>query len=149
MRRRRPGAMAAMTIAFALVAGCSSDDKTTVTPAATAGASADESQAPEEVRASAADVSAGLTQIRGITAQAAQTVGSDKAKAKELNEQIEPVWEHVEGTVKANDSDAYIIFEDSFAQLGKAVDAGDAAKAQQAATTVATTVTEYLEKYPG
>jgi hypothetical protein len=138
--------MAAMTIALALVAGaCSSDDKSTVTPAATD----DESKAPEEVLAPAAEVSAGLIQIRDITAQAAQAVGSDKAKAQELTEQIEPVWEHVEGTVKANDSDAYIIFEDSFAALGSAVDAGDSAEAQEAATTVAATVTAYLENYPG
>ena len=90
-----------------------------------------------------------MTQIGGITAQAAQAVPSDKAKAQDASEQIEPVWQHVEGTVKANDPDAYITFEDSFAALEKAVDDGDAAKAQEAATTVATTVTAYLEKYPG
>jgi hypothetical protein len=150
MRRMRSGAMAAMTIAIALAAGaCSSDDKSTVTPAATASASENESKAPEDLRVSAAEVSAGLTQIRDITAQAAQAADSDKAKAHELHGQIESVWEHVEGTVKANDSDAYITFEDSFAELGNAIDAGDSAKAQQAATTVATAVTAYLEKYPG
>lgn len=147
---RRTGAIAALTIALALLAGaCSSNDKTTVTPAASAGSSEDASKAPEEARAPAAEVSAGLTQIRDITAQVAQAVGSDKAKAKDLNEQIEPVWHSIEGTVKTNDSDAYITFEDSFAELGKAVDDGDSAKAQQAATTVATTLTAYLEKYPG
>jgi len=150
MRRTRSGAIAALTIALALLAGaCSSNDKTTVTPAATAGASEDETKAPEEARAPASEVSAGLTQIRDISAQIAQAVGSDKAKANELNEQIEPVWQSIEGTVKANDSDAYITFEDSFAELGTAVDNGDSAKAQQAAATVATTVTAYLEKYPG
>jgi hypothetical protein len=152
MRRMRSGAMAAMTIAIALAlaaGACSSDDDSTVTPAASAGPSENESKAPEDVRVSAAEVSAGLTQIRDLTAQAAQAAGSDKAKAHELHEQIEPVWEHVEGTVKANDSDAYITFEDSFAELGNAIDAGDSAKAQQAATTVATAVTAYLEKYPG
>ena len=83
------------------------------------GASEDESKAPEEAGAPASEVSASLTQIRDISAQVAQAVGSDKAKAKELNEQIEPVWQSIEGTVKANDSDAYITFEDSFAELAR------------------------------
>jgi hypothetical protein len=141
-----------MTIAIAaalVAAACSSDEKATVTPAATAGASDKESKAPEEVQVSAAAVASGLTQIRDIAAQAAQAVGSDKAKAQKLNELIEPVWKRIEGTVKANDSDAYITFEDSFAELGKAVDDGDSAKAQQAAATVATTATAYLQTYPG
>jgi len=150
MRRIRSGAMGAMAIALVLVAGaCSSDDKATVTPVATAGASDDESKAPEEILASAAQVSAGLTQIGDITAQAARAAGMDTAKAQKLNALIEPVWKRIEGTVKANDSDAYITFEDSFAELGRALDAGDSAKAQQAAATVATTVTAYLKKYPG
>jgi hypothetical protein len=151
MRRTRSGAVAAgLTIALALVAGaCSSDDKTTSTQSAIAGSSEDESKAPEEVRAAATEVTAGLMQIRDTTARIAQAVGSDKAKAEELNDQIEPVWELVEGTVKANDSDAYITFEDSFAELKKAIENGDSAKAQRAVTTVATTVTAYVGKYPG
>ena len=106
------------------------------------------SQAPEDVKAPAAEVTAGLHQIQDITGQVAQAVGSDKATASDLNEQIEPVWQKIEGTVKANDSEAYITFEDSFAALGKAVDSGDSAKAQEAANTVATTVTTYVAAYP-
>ena len=44
-------------------------------------ASASASQAPEDVRAPAAEVTAGLNQIQDITAQVAQAVGIDKAKA--------------------------------------------------------------------
>ena len=134
MRLMRTGAVAATAVGLALFAGaCSSNDKSTATQSSTASAS----QAPEDVKAPAAEVTAGLHQIQDITGQVAQAVGSDKATASDLNEQIEPVWEKIEGTVKSNDSEAYITFEDSFAALGKAVDSGDSAKAQEAATTVA------------
>jgi len=143
MRLVRSGAVAGAVLALALVgAGCSDSNKST-------NATSSPSQAPEEVKAPSAQVTAGLTQIQDITGQMAQAVGSDKAKAQDLNEQIEPVWEQIEGTVKTNDSKAYITFEDSFAALGKAADSGDTAKAQAAATTVADTVTAYLAKYPG
>ncbi len=145
MRLMRTGAAAATTVGLALFAGaCSSNDKSTVTQSSTASAS----QAPEDVKAPAAEVTAGLQQIQDITAQVAQAVGSDKATASDLNEQIEPVWQKIEGTVKSNDSEAYITFEDSFAALGKAVDSGDSAKAQEAANTVATTVAAYVAAYP-
>jgi hypothetical protein len=147
MRLMRGTAVAATMIGLALAASaCSNDDTATVTPNQ---GSTSKSQAPEDVRAPDAQVSAGLKQIQDITAQAAQSAASDRSKAKDLTEQIEPVWEEIEGTVKANDADAYITFEDSFAALEKAVDSGDASKAQQAATTVATTATAYLQKYPG
>ena len=100
-------------------------------------------------KAPAAAVTAGLKQIQDITGQLAQAVGTDKAKAKDLNEQIEPVWQQIEGTIKSNDAESYLTFEDNFAMLGKAVENGDTAKAQQAATAVAATVATYLAKYPG
>jgi hypothetical protein len=142
----RSGAVAASAVALALMAGaCSSDDNKTETPNTTASAS----MAPEDQRASDAEVAAGLKQIEDLTGQIAQAVGSDKTKAEQLNEQIEPVWEEIEGTIKANDSESYITFEDSFAALGKAVDSGDTAKAQEQATTVAATSAAYLAKYAG
>jgi hypothetical protein len=146
MRLMQAGAVGIMTMGLALGAGaCSSNDNTSTAPNQSASAS----QAPEDVRAPDAAVATGLKQIQDITGQVAQSVASDKSKAKDLNEQIEPVWETIEGTVKANDSSSYITFEDSFAALEKAVDSGDAAKAQQAATTVASTATAYLQTYPG
>jgi dimeric dUTPase (all-alpha-NTP-PPase superfamily) len=142
MRLMRTGAVAATAVGLVLLAGaCSSDDKTTATQST--------SEAPEDVKAPAAEVTAGLKQIEEISAQVAKAVSSDKATASDLNEQIEPVWQKIEGTVKSNDSEAYITFEDSFAALGKAVDSGDSAKAQDAANTVATTATAYIATYPG
>jgi hypothetical protein len=105
--------------------------------------------APEERRASAADVAKGLKQIESTASAVADAAGTDKAKAKQLDEQIEPVWESIEGTIKANDANAYLAFEDSFAALGKAADSGDATKAKTAADAVSKGVAGYLAKYAG
>jgi len=107
------------------------------------------SPAPEDVRASAATVAAGLKQIETTAASIATAAATDKSRAKDLDGQIEPVWMTIEGTVKANDPDAYITFEDNFSNLEKAADSGDATKAQSAATAVSQAVTAYLAKYPG
>jgi major membrane immunogen (membrane-anchored lipoprotein) len=148
MRLERSGAIAATAVACLLVVGaCSSNDKTSTS--SSTGTTESSSQAPEDVKAPASEVAAGLKQIQTITAQTAQAVGSDQAKAADLNEQIEPVWQHIEGTVKSNDAESYITFEDAFAALGKAVDSGDTAKAQEQATAVAAAVATYLAKYPG
>lgn len=116
---------------------------------ATSGGSASTSQAPEDLRASAAEVATGLRRIETIAKDLAGVAGTDKARAKELDGQIEPVWKTIEGTIKANDQDAYISFEDTFAILAKAAEDGDAAKASQGADAVAQAVAAYLAKYPG
>ncbi|MGH9188591.1 MAG: hypothetical protein ACRD0Q_00935 [Acidimicrobiales bacterium] len=105
--------------------------------------------APEEKRAPAAEVTAGLRRIEAIVADVAAQAGTDKTKATELSEGIEEEWEPVEGTVKANDQDTYISFEDDFATLEGAAKAGDAAKAKTAADRIAATVRSYTERYPG
>ena len=101
---------------------------------------------PEEERAGAAEVAAGLAKIDKL-ARDVVAAGTTNA-AQGLINQIEPTWMRIEGTVKANDPDAYLALEDSFAQLAKAAD-GDAATAAKGAATVATTVAGYLAKHPG
>jgi hypothetical protein len=124
------------------VMACSSDSKSSTTVTSSG------SEAPEDKRASAAEVAKGLKEIEA-TAKAMVAAGTDKAQLKEADEKIEPVWEEIEGTVKANDSDAYITFEDAFAVLEKAADDGDAAKVQSGSDSVSKAVAEYLVKYPG
>jgi outer membrane murein-binding lipoprotein Lpp len=125
-----------------LVAGaCSSSKKDTV--------SADSTAAPEDARTSAANVATGLKQIEATAADIAKAAGTDKARAQELDAKIEPVWKTIEGTVKANDQDSYITFEDNFAVLEKAAKDDDATKAQQGSDAVAKAVSAYLAKYPG
>jgi len=143
-RRSVPVLLAAGAAALlALVAACSSEEPAVSKPPAS------QSTAPEDLRASDAEVAAGLGQLRDLTAQIAATTGSDKSSAQSLVEEIEPIWERIEGTVKANDADAYIAFEDAFAAIGKAVDDGDTAKAQDAAGQVRDAADRYLAAHPG
>lgn len=102
-----------------------------------------------ELRASAKDVATGLGQIETLTGQIAAAVGADAKAAKEQAEGIEKLWEPIEGTIRANDKDSYLRFEDDFAAIEKAAGAADAPKAQAAATDVSAAVKAYVAKYPG
>jgi hypothetical protein len=93
-------------------------------------------------------VTAGLQKIDGIVRQAAAAVATDRDQAKELAESIESEWEPIEGTIKANDQDAYITFEDSFAALEGAAEKGDAARATEVAGTVTKAVADYVARFP-
>jgi hypothetical protein len=143
MRLVRVGLMATALALIAVVGACSDNKSTADTTSESSGGR------PEDQRAPDAEVATGLKKIESTVNEVAKTTGSDKDKAKELTEEIEPVWEEIEGTIKAHDQDAYITFEDNFATLESAAEDGDAAKAQQAATTVSGAVTAYLAKYPG
>ncbi len=107
-----------------------------------------ETKAPEALRTSAAAVAQGLAKIDTISTQIA-VAASDKTKAGDLADQIEPVWQPIEGTVKANDAKAYLSFEDSFALLEGAAKDGDTSKAQQGAAGVTAAAGAYLKKFPG
>ncbi|MEA3055956.1 MAG: hypothetical protein QOD30_1388, partial [Actinomycetota bacterium] len=92
--------------------------------------SATTTTAPEEARASDADVAAGLHTITGIGDDIAAAVAAgDTTKATDLVEKIEPSWAKIEGTIKSNDEEAYLAFEDAFAAIGLAVKDGDGSKA--------------------
>jgi hypothetical protein len=106
-------------------------------------------QAPEDLRAPAAAVNAGLGKIDALVAKVGLTAGTDAKAAKEQAQGIEALWQPIEGTIRQNDSDAYIRFEDDFAALEKAAEAGDGGKAQQTATDVSDAVKAYLAKFPG
>ena len=147
MRRVRMGSLVgavALTTATALVLpACGSDDT------GSSGSPTSTTAAPEEVRTSAAKVAAGLRTIKATASEIAATVEADAAAAKVLNDKIEPAWEPIEGTLKANDQDAYITFEDNFALLGDAVDSSDATKAGKASDAIAAAADAYLAEYPG
>lgn len=123
---------------------CGSDDSSSES-----GSSAASGTSPEERRASDEEVAAGLTEIASVADATAQAVADGAEDAATLNEGIEAAWQPVEGTVLANDEDAYITFEDSFALLGGAVEDSDAAQAEEANTAIAAAVDDYLAAYPG
>jgi hypothetical protein len=126
-------------LAVAFVA-CGNDSKTS---------SSSTPIAPEDLRASDAQVDVGLTKIDSIARSIVDALAADADKAADLAAGIEPAWEPVEGTVKANDPDTYIALEDSFALIGRAIADNDTAKARDAADAIAAAVETYLAEHPG
>jgi len=106
-------------------------------------------EAPEAHQAPAAQVTAGLGQIKDLAAQIGSAAAADAKSAKTLDDGIEPAWNKIEGTVRTNDQDLYLRFEDDFAALSMAASAGDGAKAQQTSSDIADAVKAYLAKFPG
>jgi hypothetical protein len=129
----------------ALTLGCGNDDGGS--PPAAGGASTT-SPAPEDITTSSAAVAAGLRQVTTLAGQIA-AAGTAKDAATSLADQLEPIWQTIEGTVKANDQNAYLAFEDNFALLATGAQAGDAAKTQQGAAGVVKASADYLARYPG
>jgi hypothetical protein len=105
------------------------------------------SPAPEDITTSPAAVKTGLDKIVTIAADIRANV-ADKTKATAGYESIEPIWETIEGTVKKNDSDAYLALEDAFALLKNAAERADATLAASGSDAVSKTVTAYLAKFP-
>jgi hypothetical protein len=141
MRALRMVAVVAAVSALAM--GCSNGTDS----GATAGSSTS-APAPEDITTSPAAVAAGLRQIVTITAQVA-AAGTAKVKASSLADQIEPVWQSIEGTIKANDQNSYLAFEDSFALVTTGAETGDTAKVAQGVAGVTKASADYLQRYPG
>jgi hypothetical protein len=143
-----------VAMAFVLTVGvglaaCGGDDDDSSGSGSGSGSGIESSVAPEDLRASDADVAAGLADIKSIATRAAGAVEAGSPDATSLNDTIEAAWKPIEGTIKANDADAYIAFEDNFAVLGNAVDDEDATKAGDAAEIINTTADKYLAEHPG
>jgi hypothetical protein len=115
------------------------------TPGVVAAAGSDST----EGKASPDAVAAGLQKIQDMAAGSARAAGADAAKAEQLQGGIEPVWETIESTVKANDSTAYVALEDNFTLLKIAAKGSDSTKASTAAESVSAAAKDYLAKHPG
>jgi hypothetical protein len=129
------------------LAACGSDDGDS-SGSGSGSPSAPAATTPEDRRVSDARVAAGLAEITSISTRVADAVEAGDEDAADLNDSIEPEWQAIEGTIKANDEDVYITFEDTFALLGNAVDDDDAAAAKDAADTIGTAVDDYLAEHP-
>jgi hypothetical protein len=130
--------------AFSVLAvGCASDSDSPGSGTATTTA-----PAPESITTAPSATAAGLRQIAVVVAQVA-AAGDAKDQASSLAEQIEPIWQKIEGTVKSNDQNSYLAFEDSFALISTGAEAGDTAKVGQGVAGVTKAIAEYLAKYPG
>ena len=100
------------------------------------------SDAAEEA-VSANTVAEGLKTIERAGAEIAEYAGEDKDKAQSYVTRITPVWGMIEGTIQANDNDAYVALEKAIGGLEAAANAGDGAEAESALKVLAEAVKTY------
>lgn len=121
-----------------VIAGCSSDADDAVDAATTT--------APEERISSDADVAEGLAEMRTTAEEIAAAV-PDTERAAAAADDLETVWQRIEGTVKSKEPDVYVDIEDAMSLLSAAVD-GDDAKAPVGVADMGTAIDTYLDKHP-
>jgi hypothetical protein len=140
-RTWRAAAFAVLVLAVpTAVASCSSDDDSTT--------SAPTTLAPEEITVPDARVTAGLTAMKTLFADAATAVGSKAASASTFPDRLENEWKQIEGTVKKNEPDVYIDAEDALSAMDKAIGDGDGKAAATASTDFNTVAEKYLAQHP-
>jgi hypothetical protein len=128
----------ACAVSVSLIAcGDGEDDKATTTATSEAAAT------PEDVIAPDAQVTTGLTGLKGLATEVSKETDSAASKAKA--EGLEAFWAPVEGTVKQNEPDMYSTIEEDLSLL----ESGDAAKTKSGAEEMGETVDAYLAKHPG
>jgi hypothetical protein len=148
MRTLRAGLAAAFLLLG--VAACGDDDSSSDTSDTTASASASASgTSPEDLRTTDEAVATGLGELTAVVGEIAGAVGTDDDHAEELVPQIEEIWQPIEGTIRENDQDAYLAFEDNFAVMENAVEESDADLAAQAETAINEAADAYLAEFPG
>jgi hypothetical protein len=104
---------------------------------------------PEDVRASAAEVADGFTQLGTYVDEVVAKLGVDDAATTEAQERLLTIWESILGTVKATDAAAYSKLDAALKTLMDAKGADGKTAAQAAATTVHEAGTDYVKRYPG
>jgi hypothetical protein len=133
--------VAALALALPLsIAGCSSSDDSK--------SSAPTTRAPEEITVDAAKVTAGLTAMQTLFADAASAVGTGAAAASTFPDKLENEWKQIEGTIKKNEPDVYVDVEDSMSAMDDAIKNKKAGDATAAATKFSAAADAYLAKHP-
>jgi hypothetical protein len=102
--------------------------------------------AAEGAKVSDAEVAEALQTIQVIAGDVVSS-GTNKAKAAMIAEGVDPIWERIEATIKANDAESYETLEKGLVNLAEG--AGDPAKAGGAAGIIASAVKFYVAKFPG
>ena len=91
-------------------------------------------------------VTQGLAATQQLLADIESGKTTDKDKALDA---VEVSWASYEGTIKQNEVEMYLAFEDALAAMQKAVKAGNNADITTAKAKFATTAQTYLAKHPG
>jgi hypothetical protein len=90
-------------------------------------------------------VTQGLAATQQLMADIESGKQTDKTKGFDA---VEASWASYEGTIKQNEVNLYLEFEDALAAYQKALKANNSADAKTASTKFATTAQSYLAKHP-
>ena len=134
---RRLKILAAVAITALLLFGgaaCGGDDK-----------DADETETTGHEIVPDSQVTQGLAATQQLLADIESGKVADKTRALDA---IEAGWASYEGTIKKNEVDLYLDFEDALAAFQKAVKAGNSADTTTAKTRFAAAAQTYLAKHP-
>jgi hypothetical protein len=130
------GASLALLASFGALTACGSDAKSSSTPATQ----------ETYVVVPAAAVTKGL----GDTITLMTQLSATPATVTEAQlDQVEAGWQSYEGTVRTNDANSYLAFEDALAAFDDAAKAGDGAKMAAQVAAFSTASAAYLAKFPG
>lgn len=102
----------------------------------------------EDVLADPAEVREGLGVLKGLVTEIAGKLGSDRDRAREAAAELRPVWESIEGRVKAEDAATHQSLEERFVEISAATERKDEAAAKAAAGGVVAAADAYLATHP-
>ena len=152
MIRRRPtrsfvlaSALVATLAGGSILTACGSDDPKESTATTAAGAEEEEEGEEYEIVSDAA-VATGLAST--ITTLTSMSAAPATATAEAITEVFEE-WESYEGTIKENDANSYLTFEDALGAFKKAAEAGDQGAMTAATADFSTAASTYLTAHPG
>jgi hypothetical protein len=132
-----------VTIVIGLLgAGCGGDNSSSSSSTAAAATTA----APEDIKVSDAEVTAGFKALPPLIDATIAAAGTSGATA--AYEAVFTKWASFEGTVRDKDSATYLDFEDQLANLKKAATSGDKAAAETAKTKLTDLTNQYLAAHP-
>jgi hypothetical protein len=139
MRPRVAGALAGLLVVIVPLAACGGDDDTG-TPASSVELEGEyEIVSDQEVAKGLGDTTAEMTALA-----AAPETATDAA-VLDLYE----LWGSYEGTIKENEPEMYLAFEDALGVFKKGAESGDAVGMQSAITDFGDTAAQYLAAHPG
>jgi hypothetical protein len=138
----RAASIGILSLGLVAFAGCSSSSDS-------GSSSTTSTTAPEDHIVSDAEVTSGLAALGTLVATASTQAAGSADAAKATVDQSWNQWLEIEGTIKKNDTGAYLDFEDALSDMRIGADEGDAAKIKKGATAVAALSAAYLAKFPG
>ncbi len=104
--------------------------------------------APEERIVPDSEVTAGLATLEEQAAEVESLVGTDPAAAEKAAEAAHETWEGIEGTIKKNEQDLYLRFEDALSDLNLGAQKGAAEQVKRGAADLHRAADDYRAAHP-